>query len=474
MNFQSFHFILFLVTLVVACGLLWRNFAARKNLLLLASYYFYMCWDWRFAGLLIATTLLHYVVAIRLAQATDLRVRRAWLLVSVVGALGVLAYFKYANFFLQSAVSLANVLGLEAHAAVLQVVLPIGISFYTFQALSYVLDVYRREQEPTRDLRDFALFVGFFATVLAGPITRASELLSQFEKQQTVPGPDVERALALVAQGFIKKIIFADVLAAQIVDPAFANPGAYSPLFLLVAVYAFSFQIYMDVSGYTDIARGSALLCGFRLPPNFDRPYLARSVSNFWQRWHMSMSGFFRNYVFIGLGGSRYGNVYLNLMLTFLAIGLWHGGGWNFLLYGALHGSMVCLERLLRRRKPAQAPGEGVQEGSALVTFLQIALVFQFVAFTRILFRAHDLDAAARYLQAMFQFGHGVAPFSVLSLALLAAAALLHWGIPSARLVALDRLRRIPVPLQAVALVTVVYVCMAFSAGKPNFVYFLF
>lgn len=445
----------------------------RKNLLLLTSYYFYMSWDWRFGGLLAVTTLVHFAVGRKLAGEQREGWRRAWLALSVLAGLGVLAYFKYANFFIQSAVVLLKVLGFEVQPAVLSITLPIGISFYTFQALSYVFDIYRRQLEPTRDLRDFALFVGFFPTVLAGPITRASYLLPQLTRQQVVPGEEVETGLWLVAQGFVKKVIFADVLGAQMVDPAFANPEAYSTLFLLTALYAYSFQIYMDVSGYTDIARGSALMCGFRLPPNFDRPYSARTVSNFWQRWHMSMSSFFRDYIFVGLGGSRHGNAYLNLMLTFLAIGLWHGGGWNFLLYGTLHGMLVCYERFRRSRRVACGlPALDNRGGWHAVA--QVAFVFHFVSFTRLLFRAPDLVSAGRYLNAMVDWSQNESPFSLIGTAALVLAALLQWAYYPDHVGLLRYLRRLPVALSGLLLAFVAYVVVIFSSSKAQFVYFMF
>jgi len=472
MNFQSLHFLVYLAAIVAGCGLLWRNFGARKNLLLAASYYFYMCWDWRFASLLLGITLLNYAAAAGIARAQGREgLRRAWLGLALAAGVGVLAYFKYANFFLQSFVDLGSAFGFRTDPVLLKLALPIGISFFTFQGLSYVIDVYRRQLEPTRDLRDFALFISFFPTVLAGPITRGSQLLPQLAQQQTVPGSEVEQGLGLLVRGFVKKIIFADVLAAQLVDPAFANPGQHSTLYLLLAVYAYSFQIYMDVSGYTDIARGSALLCGFRLPQNFNQPYLATSVSNFWQRWHISMSSFFRDYVFISLGGSRYGYVYLNLMLTFLAIGLWHGGGWNFLLYGACHGTVVCIERGLRKRRERAGLPARTEAWDRL---LRIFWVFNFVAFTRILFRSPDIASAGQYVAAMFSGFSLTDEYSLLALSALALAMLLEWGRRPARMPSLQQLRSVPAPLQAGFLVLVIYLTMAFSSTRAPFVYFMF
>ena len=275
----------------------------------------------------------------------------------------------------------------------------------------------RREIPACRDVVGFALFVAFFPTILAGPITRAKTLLPQLAAMAPTSANQAESGLVLVARGFVRKLAFADVLAAHLVDPAFADPSRYSSFFLLVALYAYSFQIYMDVAGYTDIARGMARLVGFELPINFDRPYLARSVSNFWQRWHISVSSFFRDYLFFGLGGSRRGNVYVNLMLTFLAIGLWHGAGWNFVAYGAAHGIVVCLERLVAATRAHHILGLPAGWSYAL----GVAATFHFIVLSRILFRAGDIDSAKAYAAAMLHSDATLTRFDAIGLTALAA-----------------------------------------------------
>lgn len=471
MSFLSLHFLLFLAALFV---LTHSGFTreTRNNILLAASYYFYMCWDWRFPVLVVVNTLANYYAARAIAASDDPRRRRLFLGLALAASLGLLGYFKYANFFIESFAALLRGLGLEADLPLLQVLLPVGISFFTFQSLSYTLDVYRRQQAPCTSLRDFALFVAWFPTVLSGPITRARQILPQIQDEGPADPDRIESGLALMVRGFVKKVAFADVLALHLVNPAFSDPGAYSWWFLVLAVYAYTFQIYMDLSGYTDIARGASRLLGFELPTSFNRPYLAASVSNFWQRWHMTMSGFFRDYLFFSLGGSKRGNVYVNLMLTFIAIGMWHSAGWNFIVYGCIHGGVVAVERWGRNRRERRGlpplPEHGLQ------WLLRMALVFNIVAFSRILFRSPDLAGAWAYLEAIVAGAGRAAPLSALGALALGLSFALHY-IP-ARFTdgLLESLRRRPVAHQAAGLVLVIYGLMTLSTGEATFVYFKF
>jgi D-alanyl-lipoteichoic acid acyltransferase DltB (MBOAT superfamily) len=471
-SFLSFHFLLFLVAVVLFNWVLRFWPTRRKDMLLVASYYFYMAWDWRFASVLVLLTIVNFAVGRQISGAASPLVRRRWLALALAVCLGVLAYFKYAGFFVDELVALARRLGFAADAGTFSIVLPLGISFFTFQSLSYVLDVYRGQAEECTDLRDFALFVAFFPTVQAGPITRSRQLLPQF-RELAPPSPiALDQGLALIVRGFVKKVLFADVLAAHLVTPAFSAPGDFSPVFLLIGLYAYTFQIYMDVSAYTDIARGSALMCGFRLPENFDRPYIAATVSNFWQRWHMTMSGFFRDYLYFGLGGSQRGNVYLNLMLTFLAIGVWHGAGWNFVVYGLIHGSVVCLERLRRERRLRL--GLEPEPTGGLMWLCWVALTFHIVVFSRVLFRAPDLSSALNYLQHMLSPSSANAPINMLAVGVLVAAALLQWFAPKTGGQSLVLFMRLPILGQASLLIGVAFLVMALSIGSAPFVYFQF
>lgn len=471
MSFVSLHFLLF-VAVLFGLVRLWPERERRNNVLLGASYYFYMCWDWRFAVLILINTLVNFHAAHLIAASDDPRHRRFILILALVVGLGCLGYFKYVNFFIDNLAALLRGLGLEAHPPLLDLILPIGISFFTFQSLSYTLDVYRRQQAPCLSLRDFALFVAFFPTVLCGPITRAHQLLPQIEKATQDTPERVESGLVLMVRGFVKKVAFADILGMHLVNPAFADPGAYAWWFLILAVYAYSFQIYMDLSGYTDIARGASRLLGFELPTSFNRPYLADSVSNFWQRWHMTMSGFFRDYLFFSLGGSKYGNVYVNLLITFFAIGLWHSAGWNFIVYGLIHGSVVALERWAHQRRERLGLPPLPRHGWAWG--LRLFLVFQMVAFSRILFRAPDLAGALNYLGAIAGGVGQAAPVGALSLTVLIVAALLHYLPARWSESWLETIRRQPALPQAAGLAGVVYGLIALSSGEAPFLYFKF
>ena len=425
MEFASLHFVIFLAVLVllVRSGLLGHRW--QKTLLLAASYYFYACWDWRFTGLLLLATGVSYWSGWAIAGARSERGRRLAMSLQVATLLGILFYFKYANFFIENFNALAGAIGLHDHLALIELLLPVGISFFTFQCISYGVDVYRGRIDACRSPLDFSLYIAFFPTLLSGPITRAGELLPQFAAERPQRGDHDLQGIALMMRGFAKKIVFADVIGGQLVSPAFADPSAYSTLFLVVAVYAYSFQIYMDLSGYTDIARGAAATLGYRLPINFNRPYLATSVSNFWQRWHMSMSGFFRDYLYFGLGGSKHGNVYVNLLITFVCIGFWHGASWGFIVYGLIHGFCVAAERWRRSRR--ERLGGAVPEDTPAVHFWRIFLIFNVIAFSRVLFRAGDLDAALRYFAALLRFDGGTSPWQGPSLILLLLAVLLHY-----------------------------------------------
>lgn len=472
MSFLSLHFVVFFVVVFLVTNLLGTDNTRRKLFLLVASYYFYMLWDWRFAGLLLFLTACNFILGARIHNASTLTFRRLYLAASLVLSLGVLACFKYANFFIDSVNTVLSTVGFTGELPMLSVLLPVGISFYTFQSITYSLDIYRRDMEPVKSPLDFAVFVAFFPQLVAGPIVRAHYFLPQLARVPLVDSGYIESGFALMLRGFIKKVVFADVLAVHFVDPAFASPGQYAPGFLLLALYAYTFQIYMDFSGYTDIARGIARTLGYELPENFDRPYKAPSVSNFWQRWHMSMSSFFRDYLFFGLGGSRHGNVYVNVVITFLAIGMWHGAGWNFALYGLLHGSVVALERWRRNRRRARGLPDADPRGWSLV--MNVFLVFQFVAFARILFRGGSIEGGVDYARAMLDFSTTLAPLSGLGVTALVVAALLHYTPSHWSRGWVSVYTRLPWPAQSCAVVVAIYALVALAPGQAPFIYFQF
>jgi alginate O-acetyltransferase complex protein AlgI len=329
----------------LAHALLRKRPEARKLLFIAFSLWFYWRCSGTYALLLVATSLVDWFVALRIQAATSKRARGWFLATSIVSNLGVLAWFKYANFGLGTAATLT---GGTFHP--LSIVLPVGISFYTFQSLSYTIDVWRGEIRALVRYRDFLFFASFFPQLVAGPIVRAKQFLPQMETDLHPDASDRSRALRLVVAGLLKKVVVADFIAQNFVDLVFSSPLRHTGAECWLAAYGYALQIYCDFSGYTDMAIGIALFLGFRLPDNFDRPYAATSLTDFWRRWHMSLSTWLRDYLYIPLGGNRKGRVrtYLNLFLTMLLGGLWHGASWKFVLWGGIHGAGLALEKLLR------------------------------------------------------------------------------------------------------------------------------
>lgn len=339
MLFPTVDFAVFFLIVFTASWLTMPHPHVWRWFMLAASYVFYGWWDVRFVPLLALSSVGNQLLAVAIHRSTSPQRRRGLLAVAVAGNLAVLGTFKYYGFFASSLVNAFAGLGVDVPLPLLQFVLPVGISFFTFQALSYVIDVYRGDAEPAHPL-DFAVYLSFFPQLVAGPIVRTSELLPQFRAPRDPRRVDIGRAFHLILLGLAKKVVIADFLAREIVDPVFHSPGQHSALETLFGVYGYSVQIFCDFSAYTDIAIGVALLLGFTLPDNFNAPYAATSIQDFWRRWHMTLSRWLRDYVYIPLGGSRGGrpSAYANLMATMLLGGLWHGAAWKFVLWGGLHG----------------------------------------------------------------------------------------------------------------------------------------
>ena len=396
MLFPTITFAVFLTLVLAAHTVLLKRPRAWKVTMLVASYVFYGWWDWRFLTLIWISTLVDYGTGLAIDATTDQRRRRAYLVVSLATNLGMLGFFKYADFFVTEFVNMMADLGMTVSARPLGIILPVGISFYTFQTMSYSLDIYRGTLRPTRDLGDFALFVAFFPQLVAGPIVRARDFLDQLASNDRAP-LDTGRSMKLILGGLFKKVVIADVLATRLVDGVFADPGGATGLETLLAVYGYALQIYGDFSGYSDIAIGIALLLGFRFPENFDQPYRAASLQDFWRRWHISLSTWLRDYLYIGMGGSRGGRTrtYRNLLVTMVLGGLWHGAGWTFLIWGLLHGVGLVVGRFIRDRRGSQAPA------GRLARFIRIAFTFHLVCVGWVFFRAVDLDRALEVFGAL-------------------------------------------------------------------------
>ncbi len=402
MLFNSLIFLAFLcVVLAIYPRLNWR----RQNLfLLVASYYFYGSWDWRFTSLLMISTVVDYFVGPALHRTADPRRRKQLLLVSMISNLGILGFFKYFNFFVDSAVVLLASLGLNPNEPVLNVVLPVGISFYTFQTMSYTIDIYRGKLEPARNFIDFALFVSFFPQLVAGPIERARVLLPQINQPRSVTRQMVMTGLNLMVLGFFKKVFIADTMA-PLVSQAFNDPAAMNTGQLMTGLYAFCFQIYGDFSGYSDIARGVARLLGFELMINFEAPYTSRSITEFWRRWHISLSSWLRDYLYISLGGNRGGKLmtYRNLFLTMFLGGLWHGAAWTMAIWGVMHGTYLAVHKMMLGDRPLDTSWPRTFSGW-IVNLAKIVVTFHLVALTWIMFRAPSFTAARDYIVGIARF----------------------------------------------------------------------
>jgi alginate O-acetyltransferase complex protein AlgI len=419
--FTELIFFAFFAALFVCYWALPTN-RSRKLLLLFSSYAFYAAWDWRFLGLIWLSTVVDYFAGLMLAQESSDRRRKALLFLSLAVNLGMLGIFKYFNFFADSFQQLLGAFGVAADWNTLNIILPVGISFYTFQTLSYTIDIYRGTLKPTRNFPDFALFVAFFPQLVAGPIVRARDFLYQLDDKKTFSSIDFRWAATLFTVGFIKKAVIADNLAV-VVDAFYADPAAYNLLSSWVAVGAYAAQIYCDFSGYTDMAIALAGFLGYRLCANFASPYIARSITEFWQRWHISLSTWLRDYLYIPLGGNRGGTLltYRNLMLTMLLGGLWHGASWNFVLWGGLHGIGLAVHRMWSNRANAKQ----------LPAALAGALTLLYVILLWIPFRAPDFSITLQVFKQLFTVAPADAGgFGGQSIALgigLAAMLILHY-----------------------------------------------
>jgi alginate O-acetyltransferase complex protein AlgI len=381
---------------------------ARKWFLVGASYFFYAWWDWRFTALLFATTVINYLGALAIAGLSRDGGRKFVVGLVIAIDLGVLAFFKYFDFFLTSLDSMLTSVGLARDLPFMQIILPIGISFFTFQGISYVVDVYRGHVAAERSLLDVMLFKSFLPQLVAGPIVRAADFLPQLHQPPRLTREAVGVGVMLILVGLTKKMVIANYLATELVDPVFFDPSAVGALDLLIGVYGYAIQIYCDFSGYSDIAIGVAALLGFKFLPNFDQPYRAASLQDFWRRWHISLSTWLRDYLYIPLGGSRGGELktYRNLFLTMFLGGLWHGAAWNFVFWGTFHGLMLGLERIMQRKlndfaPEASEPGMIRRMSGAAEHMVGVVWTFHLVCFAWIFFRAESFGAAWDYVQGL-------------------------------------------------------------------------
>ena len=472
MVFNSLTFVVFFAVVLGAYALL-RSWTAKKILLVIASIVFYGAWNPPFVLLLALSTIIDWVVANRLAVTDDPRRRRALLFVSLAGNLGLLGFFKYGGFVLTNFVALVNALGIDYTPAAPNIVLPVGISFYTFQTLSYTIDVYRRSLAARRSLLDFSLFVSFFPQLVAGPIVRAADFLPQCERERGIRLGALGWGLFLMTLGMFEKMVLADVMLADSVDVVFGSPGPASALDTWLGVVAFAGQIFCDFAGYSTCAIGAALCLGFSLPDNFRSPYAAVGFRDFWRRWHISLSTWLRDYLYIPLGGSRggRGRTALALGATMLLGGLWHGASWNFVVWGGLHGLFLVVERRLATRFAGSAWTQ-----LPPIRFAVWALTFALVCIAWVFFRASDLPRAMMHVAAML----GAIPVAgVLPSAGIVKVTVTMVGLVGTHIAMRDRRLEDVVSAWPVWLLTVVWAAMLAAViltegGGDAFIYFQF
>src|SRR3984893_14272102 len=433
MLFPTFSFLLFFLVVAAGMAALQRHFSAKKTLLVLASYYFYAQWDWRFCFLLVLSSIISYIAGLLISSTEKRQRQRLVVGIAVALHLGLLGTFKYLDFCISSANELVRLLGLPHELPFFEILLPIGISFFTFHGISYITDVYRGDVVVCRNLLDMLLYMSFFPQLVAGPIVRAAYFLPQLARPSAEPIP-IGPALLLILVGLFKKVVIAKHVATRpvglfkkvvianywatgLVDPVFAAPTSYGGPDLLLATYGYAVQIYCDFSAYSDMAIALAALLGFRFPANFNQPYRAQRLREFWQRWHISLSTWLRDYLYKPLGGNRDGRLktYRNLLLTMLLGGLWHGAAWKFIAWGMLHGGGLAVERMLE-------PWIGRRSLSPATKIIATLVVFHFVCLAWIFFRAEDFALASLYIGGLASGWHDglqqAGPFMVALIAL--------------------------------------------------------
>ncbi|MFN4813544.1 MAG: MBOAT family O-acyltransferase [Bacteroidia bacterium] len=373
--------------------------ASKNVFLLIASYVFYGYWDWRFCALLILSTIIDFYIGLKIHNARTAQLSKRYFLVSLITNLGILGVFKYFNFFIESFQTLSEKLGWQLDMLHLNVILPVGISFYTFQTLSYSIDVYRKKLKPAENIIDFALFVSIFPQLVAGPIERASDLLPQLTVKLKPSIEQIKQGVVLIVMGLFRKVIIGDS-AGRYVDNIFSNMAHYSSYELIFGLIMFSIQIYADFSGYSHIARGTAKMLGVELMKNFEQPYLSQNITEFWRRWHISLSTWLKDYLYIALGGNRKGTIstYVNIIITMLLGGLWHGASWNFVIWGGLHGIYLSIHKMMLK-------GEKIPERITklnLSTVLKVFLTYCLVLFTWLFFRSTSWDMTTLYFSKIY------------------------------------------------------------------------
>ena len=472
MLFNSLPFAVFLPIVFAVYWALHNSLRSQNIMLLTASYIFYGWWDARFLSLIVASTVVDYLLGQYLAAATNALKRKLLLTASMIFNLGLLGVFKYYNFFMENFMEIANSVGLHTNPVLLKIALPVGISFYTFQTMSYTIDIYRKQLEPTKDFIAFAAFVGYFPQLVAGPIERASNLLPQMSKRRYFDYQKAVDGMRQALWGFFKKVVIADAVA-PLVDQAFGDPSGFSAIALITGALLFSIQIYCDFSGYSDIAIGISKIFGIDLMQNFRTPYFSRDIAEFWRRWHISLSTWFRDYLYIPLGGSR-GSTALkvrNTFAIFIVSGFWHGANWTFIIWGLIN-ALLFLPLLLAKRNRSNLNDPEISD------LHRILLTFSITTIAWIFFRADSLSHAIDYLQNIAIWNSGkslsIKPTLVVYIALLFFG---DWigrkhdfslNILTEGVLSKSPLMRLTLYL------SLAYLILLYIGGQQNFIYFQF
>jgi D-alanyl-lipoteichoic acid acyltransferase DltB (MBOAT superfamily) len=478
MLFNSYTFVAFFIIILFLHNLpfSWR---VKKINLLLASYIFYAAWNPPFILLLWLSTVVDFFVGRALYKEENKHKKRMLLIISLIGNIGMLAFFKYGTFFLENFTAFVNLIGIDFHPAKPNIILPAGISFYTFTTLCYTIDMYYKKSEPVKKMLDFSLFVTFFPHLVAGPIVRPPQLVPQFETERKATKEQFFQGLFLLSLGLFMKVVLADSMLAGPADEVF---GAKMPLFTLDAwmgVLAFSGQIFFDFAGYSTCALGVAACLGFVLPHNFLFPYAAIGFSDFWRRWHITLSAWLRDYLYIPLGGNRHGKVrtYINLMITMLLGGLWHGANWTFVFWGALHGFYLWIERIIRELRGIDEASASAPKNKTIFNFILALGTFFLVNVTWVFFRAPDFKSAWLLLMAMFSFVPKAVPIlKTLDMikigVIITGVVICHWFMRDKKV--LDVVAKIPWWLTGLFWAVIVLLLIWSQESGASFIYFQF
>ncbi len=487
--FTQLYFWIFYAVILAVYSIIYRDRALRNGFLFLASLFFYWKTSGFFFLILVFSTFANYYIGNWIYRAEKKSSKNAGVVLSIVLNLLLLSYFKYTYLFVDTInkvfhthIEVVNYLAkwsnslTGTHFDISQILLPVGISFYTFQIMSYTLDLYRKKVYPVKNIMDFGFYVSFFPQLVAGPIVRASEFIPQIYKRYHLSKEEFGYAIYIIMAGLFKKMFIGDYLAVNFIDRVFANPGGFSGFENLMALYGYSLQVYVDFSGYTDIAIGVALLLGFHLPRNFNSPYKATSVGNFWKRWHISLSSWLKDYLYIPLGGNRKGKVRteINLMITMLLGGLWHGASWQFLIWGGINGIGLVIYKLWRNISPYEHSNHWA------VRMWKIFITFQFITFTRIWFRSDSMEHANQLIhQVTKTFNWSIVPDVLWSykwvFAVMALGYITHWLPEKWKLTVINNYIKTPLWAKILIAVVVIFVIyQSWSADLQPFIYFQF